>query len=159
MQRFELKDSGQTLSFTGQVLAMASSKDNEPRWSDYTLYKTIGGNYIVERTGRSIAFHQHSCYIVDRNKLSAVDPEFIPLSFVPCEKCKPSRIDPEGLFPERDRTKLLRCENAEGAVRSLEMKDRVSGNLYLTNVAKRLLDEAATHDPELYRAYKVIEID
>lgn len=152
--KYQVRDTGTKLVFEGQKLATSSSKAREPRWVEFTLYKAATGQYVVERIGKSIQFHKYDCNIVERNRLHAVEYEDIPLDYIPCPKCRPSRIDPDGLFPERERPYFQVCESAAGVVHFLEQEDN-SGSRYLTNVAKNLLGEASKYDKGIYNSYVV----
>jgi hypothetical protein len=121
---------------------------------EFTLYRADTGQYVVDRVGKSIQFHREGCKVVEQNYLANVPSEEVPANFVPCDRCKPSRFDPEGLFPEREFPYFQTCDTAQGVIKFLERTDR-DGLRYLTNVARNLLAEASEHDPGIYNVYVV----
>lgn len=153
MQRYRVKALGTSLSFDGVELATASSRGSDPRWIEFTLYRASTGQYVVSRVGKTIVFHRYDCEITEKNGLDAVEYDTIPSTFVPCQRCKPSRIDPEGLFPEKERPYFQTCDQPEGVVRFLERKGKYDSLMYLTNVARDLLMEASQHDKGIYNVY------
>lgn len=53
-QEYELLDSDTLVSFTGVLLATASSKAaGKTRWSEISIYRTDSGKYIVHGVGKS----------------------------------------------------------------------------------------------------------
>jgi hypothetical protein len=152
--RYQVRGKGTVLNFDGIKIASASSRGRDARWVEFTLYRADTGQYIVDRVGKSIQYHSRGCKIVEQNYLSNVPAEEVPANFVPCERCKPSRFDPEGLFPERERPYFQTCDKPEGVIKFLEREDR-DGLRYLTNVSRDLLEEASEHDVRIYNVYKV----
>lgn len=153
MQRYRVKALGTSLSFDGVELSTASSRGSDPRWIEFTLYRASTGQYVISRVGKTIVFHRYDCEITEKNGLDAVEYDTIPSGFVPCHKCKPSRIDPEGLFPEKERPYFQTCDKPEGVVRFLERKGKYDNLMYLTNVARDLLMGASQHDKGIYNVY------
>lgn len=149
---------GTMLPFDGTLLAESSSKGRNPRWIDFRLYKADNGEYIVERIGRTIQFHGYDCKTVQKNKLVSVPAQEVPAHFMPCPYCRPSRLDPEGLYPERERPDFQRCETPKTVLRYLEQEDDY-GLRYLTNVARTLLAEASKKDPDIYNVYMIQSLD
>ena len=152
--KYSVSDTGTTLNFEGVLLAHSSSRGREPRWVEFTLYRAARGQYVIERVGKSVQYHRRSCNIVGRNNLSRVHPAELPTNYVPCDLCRPSRVDPEGIFPEKDRPWFVTCDSAEGVVRSLERVDK-HGSHYLTNVVKNLLSDASKLDRGIYDNFVV----
>jgi hypothetical protein len=150
----KVKDGVRTYEFSGVLLAHSSSKfGNKPRWVEFDLYKMANGEYMVSRVGFSVYYHDESCFTVGRNHLSRADGLELPAEYAPCEKCKPFRGNPEGVFPETPRPAAWRCPDAEGVVDSLKKEDENNGVLYLTNVVKRLLTEASGLDKDISDAF------
>ncbi len=53
-QRWAVRDGARKIEFTGVLLAETSSATpRKNRWSELRVYRTDGGNYIVERNGRT----------------------------------------------------------------------------------------------------------
>lgn len=157
--KYQIKDRGSILRFEGVKLAESSSRDYKPRWIEFTLYKTTGGQYIIERVGRSIVFHRGTCRTVEKNNLSSVYCTDIPSDHEPCEWCRPSRIDLDGLYPERERPYYIECKTAKGVVRELTSQDRDNDTEYITNVARKLLDDASKMDADIHDHYKIRTIE
>jgi hypothetical protein len=67
-------------------------------------------------------------------------------------------MDPEGLFPERDRPDFQTCETPKGVIKYLEQKDD-DDLRYLTNVARKLLAEASEVDDGIYNVYIIQSLD
>lgn len=158
MEYYVRDKGGGTRKVIGELLGHSSSKGRNPRWIEFTIYKTETGNYVVERVGRSEIFHQEDCYLVNKNHLSSIPyPELAP-EYKPCDRCRPSRVDFEGLYPERDRPVFVTCETARGVVRFMEQVDD-DDLRYLTNVARKALAEAAEKDDGIYQEYMNGTID
>lgn len=152
--RYQVRGNGTVLNFDGTKIASASSRDRDPRWIEFTLYRADTGQYVVDRVGKSIQYHKQGCKVVEQNYLSNVSSEQVPGHFVPCERCKPSRFDPEGLFPERERPYFQTCDTPQGVIKFLERRDR-DGLRYLTNVVRELLEEASENDLGIHNVYKI----
>ncbi|UDL16784.1 hypothetical protein SEA_ATUIN_91 [Arthrobacter phage Atuin] len=164
----------QLLKFDGIKLASSSSQfGRKPRWVEFELYRTTRGDYIVSRVGYSLFYHAADCYTVTRNNLEPVDGLSLSSAYIPCPKCKPN-LTPDGVlprtphgapqgvpdevYPETPRRAGWRCFEASGVVNSL-MKEDDNGTEYLTNVARRLLVEAAKLDRNISDAFYVVRID
>lgn len=142
-----------TLHFEGELLAESSSRiGTRPRWVEFKLYKTPAKTYILSRVGVSIFFHAEDCQVVSRNRLSAVDGAELPIGSVPCSDCKPNQLAMEGVYPETPRFWAQSSVKPTGVIASL-MKYDDNGTEYLTNVARRLLEDASEVDEDLKAAY------
>lgn len=155
---YYVRGKGEAQWVRGEILSHVSSRGREPRWVEFTLFRSVTDQYVVERIGKSIVFHNEDCYLVTKNRLSSVPYNEIPGNYVPCSKCRPSRIDLEGLYPERDRPYFQTCETARGVIRFLEQVDD-DDLRYLTNIARKLLSEAAEKDSGIYDAFNVRTLD
>lgn len=74
---------------------------------------------------------------------------------VPCRDCRPNRKTDLELYPETPRHWAQRFDpevGAIGLVDSLKREDEF-GAEYITNVAKKLLIEAAKNDDEIHAAF------
>lgn len=154
-----VRDGTRLLRFEGTKLSESSSRIAEkPRWVEFKLYKTLKGTYVLSRAGMSTYFHDSECHVVTRNRLSVVDEAEIGLDAVACPDCRPSRIAPEGLYPETPRYWAQSSDSPQGVIASLMQYD---GNKteYLTNVARRLLEDAAEVDDRLSDAFYVDTIE
>ena len=147
---FRLKDGNRVIKFSGEFLAEATSKEDDSlRWSEFKLYKTQSGKYVLQRVGLSIVYHTTWC----RHGLDPVPKETVVSGgWVPCSKCRPDLDTDAVICPEKMRVKVVMTPDAESVVKSLYMKD--SDNVfYLTNVAKELLTEASKVDEDIEKAY------
>lgn len=157
--RYVVKDGVRTREFQGELLAVSSSNDSrKERWIEFQLYRTLSNQYVVARTGFSRIYHSASCDVVSRNHLSPVDGLELDAGYIPCPRCRPFRGDVEGVFPETPRHAAWVCTDPLGVVSSLMKEDR-NGVEYLTNVARRLLEDASDVDPDIEDAYLVDRIE
>lgn len=151
---YEVKDGSRTLQFSGRLLAESSSwRPGSTRWIEFELYKTDSGSYIISRIGVSVVYHGAACDLVTRYHLNEAKPNTLREGAIPCLECEPTKALPY-VFPEKDRTWAHVTETPQDVVDALYKQDP-SGNLYLTNVAKRLLEEASDADDQLDMVYRL----
>lgn len=152
LPEFSVKDGVRTLRFDGIKLSESSSRyPGKPRWVEFELYRTTKGQYVVSRIGFSLFFHSQGCFTVSRNGLKELDGLQLPPEYTACDKCKPSRV-PEKVYPETPRHAGWVCGDAVGVVSSLMQQDD-NKTEYLTNVARRLLMDAAGLDRDIHAAF------
>lgn len=157
--KYTVKDGNETLQLNGTLLASSSSYEaGKPRWVEFQLFRTNGGQYVISRIGYSLYFHADQCALVTRNRLSPVHESELLVAAIPCEKCKPSRIDVRGVYPERPRYYASVSEKPSGVVDSLTQRD-TNTSKYLTNVAKSLLAAASLEDEDIREAFSVRVVD
>lgn len=157
--KYYVRDGVRTLEFNGTKLSESTSREpGKPRWVEFTLYRTPKNQYVVSRIGHSIFFHSKECFTVTKNSLSPVDGLTLDGHYIPCYTCKPARTAVDGVFPEKPRQAAWVCSDAVGVVSSL-MKQDDNNTEYLTNVARRLLIEAAKFDTEIHDAFYVDRIE
>lgn len=157
---FSIQNGKRILRFQGEKLAHSSSKGpNSTRWVEFTLYRTDSGKYVVERVGVSVVFHSVHCAVLRRNSgtSDALPAETISDTLVPCPECLPLRDEEQYLVPENIRHRAQVCASAESVISSLKQSD-ANKTEYLTNVALRLLEDAAEADPLIADAFYVEEI-
>lgn len=144
---------GQVYRFTGTMLSSSESKrPGVHRWIAFALYRTSGGAYILSRIGHSLLYHSPDCAVVERNKL-----QIAPMARggIPCELCEPSMDAP--ICPETPR---YWAGIFQSAPQVLEALWRSNGQTkYVTNVAARLVEQAAIADAELAMAWTEQRID
>lgn len=158
---YEIQDGLRTIKFEGEMLSSSTSRTKKPRWIEFRLYKTKGGSYILSRIGMSLTYHHSACKIVDRNGILPVPSENISRNMIPCEDCRPNRNLDLELYPETPRHWAQRFDpeiGAEGLVESLKREDEF-GAEYITNVAKKLLIDAAKKDDEIHAAFYTEWVD
>jgi len=156
---YSVRDGVRKLEFDGLQLAASSSRlPKKPRWVEFSIYRTPKGQYVLSRIGYSVFYHAKECYTVARNSLSPVDGLELSPEYIACSSCRPTMLDPEGVFPETPRYAAWVCSDAVGVVSSL-MKEDDNGTEYLTNVARRLLMLAAEKDEKIADAFYVDRIE
>lgn len=162
-QRFEVKDGPRTITFIGWILGEADSRpvDEQPsRWTELALFKTIGGQYLLEKVGRSDVFHNETCEpgkpkkgkrrdnLLDAMPESEDADEYaVPEDFfVPCDKCNPDFAD-QPVWVERDIFSTSMFSTAQEVLDALYRPDtRNTSHKYLSRVARSLLDQAVEKD-------------
>lgn len=140
------RDGARRIGFEGVELARSSSEGpGKSRWIEFTLYKTKSGQYVIYRIGRSYVYHHIDCPIVIKNRLSMYPEEHLPSKYTPCQECKPSILEIDGLYPETPRYYTQPSDTPEGVVAILHKTD-TNKVRYLTRVAKDLLYKASQVD-------------
>lgn len=151
---FQVQDGSRILQFNGKVLGESSSwRKGSTRWIEFSLYKTESGSYVLSRVGVSLVYHGAACALVKRYGLSEASPSTLSKDAIPCEECDPS-TDLPLIFPEKDRTWAQVSDDPEAVLEALYKYDQ-GGARYLTNVAKRLLEEASKLDKKIQDIYKI----
>lgn len=151
---YEIRDGVRKLLVQGDLLSSSTSEDKfKDRWVEFKLFKaSVTGSYVISRVGHSRLYHDDSCDVVSRNRLSAVSSEDLNGVYKPCLKCNPNWINPEGIYPEVPRSHAQVCTTAHGVLDYLTKYDS-EGSEYFTNVAKRLLEDASKVDNDIKDAY------
>lgn len=151
---YKVRDGLRELIIEGELLSESSSEaPNKDRWIEFKLFKTYSGVYVVSRVGYSMLFHAEDCKVVERNHLSPELAENLADGdYVPCQRCLPVWFNPEGIFPEKPRYHSQVCQSAKGVLEYLNKQDP-NGAVYLTNVARTLLEDASIVDTGIRKAY------
>lgn len=157
---FVIRDGERSLKFDGELLAASTSGGiGRTRWVEFSLYRTAGGSYVLSRVGRSLYYHDPSCGVVRRNKITPTPFNEIDESYQPCETCAPHPVSVlDAVCAEQPRYWAQLSDTAEGVVASL-MKFDPNGARYLTNVARRLLVDASVKDKSIHDEFMVELID
>lgn len=146
---YTVRDMNSLWHFEGTLIASSSSKaPNKPRWIEFDLYKTSSGTYILSRVGQSILFHSKSCKTVTRNKLTPIAPNMLSPEAAMCLDCMPIAEAESELYPETPRYFAQKTTTAKGVIAAVTQHDE-NNSEYLTNVAKRLLLQAADNDENI----------
>lgn len=150
----KIRDGLRELIIEGDLLSESTSKSvGKDRWIEFKLFKTYSGVYVVSRVGYSVLFHAEDCEVVSRNRLSAELAENMEEGeYTPCFKCNPVWFNPDGIFPEKPRHHAQVCQSARGVVEYLHKEDK-TGIVFLTNVARNLLENASSVDEGIRKAY------
>lgn len=150
----EVKDGSRTLQFNGKLLAESSSwRRGSYRWIEFKLYKTDNGSYVLSRVGVSLIYHGAACPLVKRYGLVEMPAKSLEKDAVPCEECYPTR-SAVMIFPEKHRYWAQVSDEATPVLDALYKYDQ-GGARYLTNVAQRLLEDAADIDRGIETVYRV----
>lgn len=151
---FEVKDGSRTLQFKGRMLSKSSSwRKGSTRWIEFVLYRTENGSYILSRIGVSLVYHGAACPLVKRYALIEAPISNLEKDAIPCEECEPNRSLPI-VFPEKYRYWAQVSEDPRPVLDALYKYDQ-GGARYLTNVAERLLREAAENDENIDSIYRI----
>lgn len=143
-----VKDGQRELEFDGELLSTSSShRPGSARWVEFNLYRTVGGQYVLSRIGKSTCYHRADCAVVSRNRIDMQTQASLDSDATPCWECTPDAFD-DLVAPEQPRYWAQVSETASGVVSSLYKYDS-DGTRYLTNVAKRLLNDGARLDSDL----------
>lgn len=150
----QVKDGSRILQFSGKLLGKSSSwRRDSTRWIEFELYKTDNGSYVLSRVGVSVIYHTGACHLVQRYGLQELPVTELRKDVVPCDECRPS-FAAEIVFPEKNRHWAQVSEDPAAVLEALYKYDN-GGARYLTNVAQRLLEEAARADNGIESIYKI----
>lgn len=150
---YVVRDGSRQLKFSGEKLSESSSRSRgRTRWVEFQLYRTSGNQYVLARIGVSLYYHSPGCEVVVRNRIPGIRTEEVSTAMVPCENCSPVPMNEEILHPEAPRYWAMVAESADAVVDSLYKYDDASVR-YLTNVSRRLLEDAARIDDDIHEAY------
>lgn len=144
---------GQQYRFTGALLAVSTSRRGDSfRWVEFALYRSDGGSYVLGRVGHSLLYHRVDCEVVERNRLEVGRPS---TGGVPCPICEPTGGEP--LCPEQPRFWAAVFTEPQALFAALQ---RDNGQAkYVTNVAARLVEQAAVHDRALAEVWSTLRVD
>ena len=84
--------------------------------------------------------------------------EHLPSKYTPCQDCKPSIFEIDGLYPETPRYYTQPSDTPEGVIAILHKTDSNKVR-YLTNVAKDLLYKASLVDEGIKEVFLKNVID
>jgi hypothetical protein len=153
--KYRIADSdGRSVDFDGVLLATENSRrQGIPRWTETNLWKTVGGNYILQKVGKSSVFHraEGGC-----DAGVEIESSELPMDATPCDRCQPSLTS--FVRHEVDRSTVHVSTTPEGVVESAYHADD-DGVLVLTWTNRRLLVAASKVDPQLKEAFSVQRIE
>jgi hypothetical protein len=163
MRSYRLKDKmAPDVEFTGVQLGFATTETPQAtRWTEVTIYRTEGGQYVIHRIGRSVLFHRHDgvCNTGIPTAFKDVDPDEIE-DLERCQKCGARFIDEYGpdeiIDLEMDRFNVDVCA-PEQVGKTLELT-REDGTKFISHVAQRALLEALGADQVLRDSVSVRKI-
>lgn len=147
------RDGNRILRFLGWEVAHSSSaRPGVERWSELTLYRTAGGEYILQKVGRSTIAHDPECRFVNHRMpswLEAREEGKVPRTA--CMECQPAvgdLMDPHTRL-EPQRYTVLRTSNYEEMVKMLEDGRAPREVPFLV---KRLIEQAQSFEEALMLA-------
>ena len=143
MEEWFARDGVRVLRFSGERVGHASSaRHGAQRWSELTLYRTAGGEYILQKTGRSTVAHRPECELVNHRMPSWLEAkEEGKVHRTPCVLCTPvcgDKMDPHTRF-EPQRYTVVRSPDLDGIIGYLSDGRTLSA---LPRVVTRLLEQA-----------------
>ena len=162
---FRVFDGGREFRFRGVMLGFSSTRREDfDRWRDFTIYRTVGGKYILTDIGRSLIFHEDMCATVVKNpQLQPVPYASIAQEQVPCRECMPNYDDHlhdnSLVYPEQDNPRASVYDRPDDVIQALSRVDRVTGREHLNRPAREVLEAAAENDDLLHSVYYVVQID
>jgi hypothetical protein len=159
MENYTVQDRVRRLSFQGKLIGKSSTRrSGSLRWTDISIYRTAGGQYIVQREGLSLVYHWEnaSCArgeLISPKELLAEGLDVPPIDQpVACPICDP---------PQRDVLSALQSNPGQGFRREVTIssadvtsdpQDIPRHLLFkgrLTTVGVEALEEAVRNDPAL----------
>jgi len=153
----EVKDGSRRISFEGELIASVTSRSTvKPRWSEYRLYRTVNGQYLLEKVGVSVMVHLPGCpEIIDRlNRFQDEYPGRDPdEGFWYCDTCCRGHVDITALLVEHNRHWVTITEEPMQIVDALYR--RKDGARHLPRLSLDLLDQAARVDDRIGDAFRV----
>lgn len=157
----EVRDGNRRLVFHGKLLSSSSSKTHRSkgRWIEFELYSTDNGGYVLSRVGQTRFVHSVDCAISARNGLDRMSLDEVGSlrGLYQCPECSIDVRNDSEFCPEVPRFWAMKLFAPEDVIDSLHKRDS-NGNLYLTNVARDLLEGAAELDNEIAGVYYNDEI-
>jgi hypothetical protein len=158
MDTYRVYDNDEPLEFTGVLLGEGSTEtETSDRWTEVLIYKTEGGNYIINRVGRSVRYHRH-----DGPCNTGVPTPAVQLDVddhLPCPVCRPPHphdLDGDALVDlELDKETAAVC-TADKVYQTLLMrrynKFTQQDESFLSNPAARAYHQALLADEDLANA-------
>lgn len=152
MQKYVVRNGVQELEFTGEELSHASTeRDDSVRWTEIKIYKTQGGNYVIQTLGVSVVYHAEGSRCT---KKGAETPGYkLPLDSEPCLKCTPDNDpghdDHTIYIMERNLSSAKVVEDPKRIQEAMTTYDNGRKVYDMSPVAKEALNQAAAKDPAL----------
>jgi hypothetical protein len=160
MEEYTVTDADGNVTFTGDLLGHASSKpawgDDALRWTEISIYKTQGGQYVVHKVGRTTVYHLPDATCA--KKATVLETKVVEKSIddgvlQPCPLCQPDEVETRETAVELDRNSVAVSTSAVGCVESCKTHNRNEGTVFLTRVARTALVAASVSDREIADAF------
>jgi len=116
-----VRDGNRIYTFPGwQVAYSSSERPGVPRWSELTLYRTLSGEFYLQKVGRTTVAHREECRFVNHRMPSWLDAhEEAKVRRTACAECQPvvgdamdphTRLEPQRYTVYRSDTFVGICE-------------------------------------------------
>lgn len=154
MEEHEVRDSDGTIKFRGVLLGSATSRSGPAnlRWTELHIFRTEAGTYVVNKIGRTRAYHVPGEECAKRAPVIPNPGRAAMSGLLPCPFCGPYPDDAEVAL-EVDRSSVQTATSASGCVESCKTFNHQEQTVFLTNVARRALEAAAQSDEAVAEAF------
>lgn len=155
----QVRDADRLITFEGRLLGHVSSKrTGVPRWTEMSMYLTVGGLLVLEKVGRSTVCHYPGCTTTSglprfQDAHPGADPD---IGFTYHEECVPEEYDFPSLLVESDRYWAKVTNSPEEIVTALER--RRDGVVSLPRIGSDLLSQAMETYPDFGDFWRVTHI-
>lgn len=153
---YEALDNMRPVEFTGWMIGRSSTEyPGSPRWTELRVFRTAGGQYLVQKIGASRVYHRRDgCKrgVVVRN------PEILETD-MPCPVCKPPGLadldeirdaaEDRGTEDPTTYRKEVEVSRVEEAYHPRNVPNLLLWQGKMTVVATDALNQALRNDPEL----------
>jgi len=161
MQQYQVRDGLKLLRFNGVLLGHVSSQQDQPRWTEMSVYKTkplpghVNGLYVLEKVGRSVLTHVPECKEMFPNlpRFQAAHPGDDPDIGYEYHDCVPDEYDFPSLLVEEDRYWATQCNTSEAVVEALYR--RRGNSQHLPRISLDLLEIVERADPTFGDMWRV----
>lgn len=149
MQKYVIRNGVQEMEFLGDMLSHVSTeRDDSVRWTEIKIFKTQGGNYVIQTLGVSVVFHAEGsrCTKKGQELLGSQLPE----DAEPCVRCGPLDQGEDRTFiMERNLSRAKVVEDPSRLEEAMVSYDNGRKVYDTSPVAKEALNKAAAKDPAL----------
>lgn len=155
---YQVRDGARLLSFEGELLGAVSSRRGDPRWTEMSLYRTLKGQYVLEKVGRSVMTHVVGCpeILGDIPRFQEAHPGDDPDVGYIFHHCVPEEYDFTALLVEADRYWATVVDDPEKIVEALYR--RRQGIRHLPRIGIDLLEQVSQNDPSFGDLWRVEHI-
>ncbi len=156
----QVRDGPRLITFEGVLLSSVSSRrePDSPRWTELSLYKTIGDQYVLEKVGRSVVTHTPGCAEILGKipRFQDAHPGDDPDEGYQYHDCVEDTYDFTKLLVEEDRYWASITNDPRKIVDALYRKQE--GSRHLPRVSLNLLLDAEKEDPLISGAWRIERI-
>ncbi len=150
---YVVRDGARKLNFEGDQLGhVTTRRPSSPRWTELTLYRTVGGSYVFEKIGRSRLLHMPDCEYLKRRGRQALprfqdyrtgeDPDHYEY-----DECVPDEYDFTLLLTEEDLFSAVVADDANALIKALI--EEKHGKREIPQLTGSVLSEACGNDADL----------